>query len=74
MTKAGVTKAAVLLAGVANAMALLFDPQTCGGQLAAVPVARAERLVTALRATGLPAAQIARVGGDGIRLRSGRDA
>ena len=55
-------------------MALLFDPQTCGGQLAAVPVARAERLVTALRATGLPAAQIARVGGDGIRLRSGRDA
>ena len=55
-------------------MALLFDPQTCGGQLAAVPVARAERLVTALRATGRPAAQIARVGGDGIRLRSGRDA
>ena len=32
--------------------ALLFDPQTCGGLLAAVPAARAADLVAALHATG----------------------
>jgi selenide,water dikinase len=39
---------------------LLFDPQTCGGLLAAVPAERADALVDALKITGLPAA--ARVG------------
>jgi selenide,water dikinase len=38
--------------------ALLFDPQTAGGLLAAVPEAEAAALVEAIRATGLPAARI----------------
>ena len=74
-------RAATVVVGVAGAnapdparVALLFDPQTCGGLLAAVPGAEAERLVMALRATGLPAARVGRVvGGGGIRLRSDRD-
>jgi len=37
---------------------LLFDPQTCGGLLAAVPMDQAEALLTALRATGAKAAWI----------------
>lgn len=37
---------------------LLFDPQTSGGLLAAVPAQEAEALVAALRAKGLPAAEI----------------
>ncbi len=42
-------------------LALLFDPQTCGGLLAAVPGAAAARLVAALQALGLPAAVIGTV-------------
>lgn len=41
--------------------ALLFDPQTAGGLLAAVPAARAEALCTALREGGAPAAVIGTV-------------
>jgi selenide,water dikinase len=40
---------------------LLFDPQTAGGLLAAVPAADADALVAAIRATGLPAARIGRI-------------
>jgi selenide, water dikinase len=40
------------------AAALLFDPQTAGGLLAAVPGDRAEALVQALRALGDDAALI----------------
>ena len=41
--------------------ALLWDPQTCGGFLAAVPADKAPRLVTALRALGEHAACIGHV-------------
>jgi selenide,water dikinase len=37
---------------------LLFDPQTSGGLLAAVPFAEAERCVTALRAADYAAAEV----------------
>ena len=37
---------------------LLFDPQTSGGLLAAVPECEAKELVSALRQRGLPAAEI----------------
>jgi len=40
---------------------LLFDPQTCGGLLAAVPADQAERLATRIRALGLSAAVIGRM-------------
>ena len=42
-------------------VALLWDPQTCGGFLAAVPVGAAEAVVAALRALGEDAACIGRV-------------
>ncbi|MCX7286773.1 MAG: selenide, water dikinase SelD [Rhodobacterales bacterium] len=42
-------------------VALLSDPQTCGGLLAAVPADRAEALVAALRAEGHEAAVIGEV-------------
>ena len=69
-------RAATVVVGVAGAiasdparMALLFDPQTCGGLLAAVPLAQAGQLVAALQAMGLPAAVIGRVEArTGIRL------
>ncbi|MES2144719.1 MAG: selenide, water dikinase SelD [Pseudomonadota bacterium] len=41
---------------------LLFDPQTCGGLLAAVPGNQAQALVAALRAAGDPAAIIGHIG------------
>ena len=69
-------RAATVVVGVAGAnapdparMALLFDPQTCGGLLAAVPGAEAGQLVAALQGMGLPAAVIGRVEAQaGIRL------
>lgn len=42
-------------------VALLTDPQTCGGLLAAVPADRAPDLLAALRAAGYPAAIIGEV-------------
>ncbi|MDE3238752.1 MAG: selenide, water dikinase SelD [Paracoccaceae bacterium] len=41
--------------------ALLIDPQTCGGLLAAVPADQAAALVARLHATGAPAAIIGRI-------------
>ena len=40
---------------------LLFDPQTAGGLLAAVPPGRAAKLLESLRALGYPAARIGQV-------------
>lgn len=40
---------------------LLFDPQTSGGLLAAVPAQQAEEILSALRAVGCPAAQVGTV-------------
>ncbi|MGD9864992.1 MAG: selenide, water dikinase SelD, partial [Pseudodonghicola sp.] len=47
---------------------LLFDPQTGGGLLAAVPAARAETLVRELRAAGHRAARIGEIRDSGPRL------
>jgi selenide,water dikinase len=49
---------------------LLFDPQTAGGLLAAVPAALAAETLAALRASGEPAAIIGRIvaGSQAIRL------
>jgi selenide,water dikinase len=46
---------------------LLFDPQTCGGLLAAVPSATASDVVEKLQALGFPAAAIGQItDGDSI--------
>lgn len=49
---------------------LLFDPQTGGGLLAAVPAARADAVIAALRDAGYPAARVGRLTGGppGLRL------
>ncbi|MGI1663513.1 selenide, water dikinase SelD [Palleronia sp. KMU-117] len=47
---------------------LLFDPQTCGGLLAAVPGDQAARLVADLRTAGVPAARIGRITDDPPRI------
>jgi selenide,water dikinase len=51
--------------------ALLHDPQTAGGLLAVVPPGEAAALVAALRAQGLPAAQIGTVEAGPVRLTVG---
>jgi selenide,water dikinase len=48
--------------------ALLFDPQTAGGLLAAVPAGEADRILTALLNAGYDAAQVGRVTDQGNRL------
>jgi selenide,water dikinase len=49
-------------------VALLTDPQTCGGLLAAVPRAQAETLVSRLREAGHLAATIGEVVAGDARL------
>jgi selenide,water dikinase len=49
-------------------VALLSDPQTCGGLLAAVPADRAEALVSELRGSGHDAALIGSVTGGQAHL------
>ncbi|NTT87725.1 selenide, water dikinase SelD [Tabrizicola fusiformis] len=51
--------------------ALLHDPQTAGGLLAAVPPGEAAALLATLRAQGLPAAQIGTVEAGPVRLTVG---
>ena len=43
---------------------VIFDPQTSGGLLAAVPLDQAEAVLSALKAKGVPAALIGETGGD----------
>ena len=50
------------------AATLLFDPQTAGGLLAAVPIGRAGALLAALRAEGIPAAIIGATGPGPARI------
>lgn len=44
--------------GGAAQAALLYDPQTCGGLLAALPAAAAEDMLAAVRESGLPGAAL----------------
>ncbi|MGH1357032.1 MAG: selenide, water dikinase SelD [Thalassovita sp.] len=48
--------------------ALLHDPQTAGGLLAAVPSDQAERILTELRSNNIPAARIGRIIAGPVRL------
>jgi selenide,water dikinase len=52
--------------------ALLFDPQTCGGFLAAVPPGVADRVLAELRALGEAAARIGTMtaGEGGVRVQA----
>ena len=43
---------------------VVFDPQTSGGLLAAVPLEQAEAALSALQAKGIPAAVIGETGGE----------
>lgn len=51
--------------------ALMVDPQTCGGLLAAVPADQADGLVAALRVAGFAAVAIGRVAAGPIAVRVG---
>ena len=51
--------------------ALMNDPQTCGGLLAAVPQAVAQEVLAQLRAAGVAAVQIGTVQAGPVQVRVG---